>query len=91
MSEFLKAKFDLGEWLVEPDIGRISNAKESRSLRPREMDMLLYFCSHANVVVTADELIEHVWQGVFVTNDSVYFSLSQLRKMLGSFIMHHSN
>ncbi len=83
MSESLAAKFKLGEWLVEPDIGRISNSEESRSLRPREMDMLLYFCSHANVVVTADDLIEQVWQGVFVTNDSVYFSLSQLRKTLG--------
>ena len=83
MLENLKAKFELGEWLVEPDIGRISNSNESRSLRPREMDMLLYLCRHANVVVTADEMIEQVWKGVFVTNGSVYFSLSQLRKTLG--------
>jgi len=83
MSENLASKYQVGEWLVEPDIGKISNSNESRSLRPREMDMLMYLCNHANVVVTVDEMIKNVWRGVLVTNDSVYFSLSQLRKCLG--------
>jgi TolB-like protein/DNA-binding winged helix-turn-helix (wHTH) protein/Flp pilus assembly protein TadD len=46
------------------------------------MDLLVYLAGHPGEVVTADELLDSVWQGVVVGTDSVYFVISQLRKAL---------
>jgi TolB-like protein/DNA-binding winged helix-turn-helix (wHTH) protein/Tfp pilus assembly protein PilF len=46
------------------------------------MDLLVYLAQQEGGIVTADEIISNVWAGVEVTNDSLYFSMSQLRKAL---------
>ena len=72
--------FLLGDWLVQPALGRVSRNGSDASLRPREMDLLVYLSQRAGEVVRTDEIMDDVWQGVEVTNDSLYFSISQLRK-----------
>ncbi len=74
--------FRVGDWLVEPDLGRVSRGSERASLRPREMDLLAYFARRPREVLRTDDIIATVWSGVHVTNDSLYFSISQLRKVL---------
>jgi TolB-like protein/DNA-binding winged helix-turn-helix (wHTH) protein/Tfp pilus assembly protein PilF len=46
------------------------------------MDLLVYLAEHQGGIVTTDDIITDVWAGVAVTNDSLYFSMSQLRKVL---------
>lgn len=82
MSTVATESFRVGDWHVEPTLGRISAGHQVLTLRPREMDLLVYLARHHGAVVTADDLIENVWTGVSVTNDSLYFSISQLRKAL---------
>ncbi len=74
--------FQIGDWRVDPAAGCISRTTGSVALRPREMDLLVFLASQNGEVVTADQLLEHVWQGVVVGTDSVYFTISQLRKAL---------
>jgi TolB-like protein/DNA-binding winged helix-turn-helix (wHTH) protein/lipopolysaccharide biosynthesis regulator YciM len=74
--------FRLGKWLVEPSLGNLTADGETVSIRPREMDLLVYLAEQQGGIVTADDIITHVWAGVAVTNDSLYFSMSQLRKAL---------
>ena len=76
------ARFRLGKWLVEPSLGKLTDSGRTVSIRPREMDLLVYLAKQAGGVVTADDIITNVWAGVAVTNDSLYFSVSQLRKAL---------
>jgi len=75
-------QFQLGDWLVEPELGRVSRGEQRASLRPREMDLLVYFAARPREVLKTDDIIRDVWSGVHVTNDSLYFSISQLRKVL---------
>jgi len=82
MSTVAVESFRVGDWRVEPGLGRISTGGETVSLRPREMDLLVYLARQQGTVVTADDIIDKVWTGVTVTNDSLYFSISQLRKAL---------
>lgn len=77
-----RTDFRLGDWLVEPALGRVSRDGQTATLRPREMDLLVYLARHQGGIVTADDIIANVWAGVAVTNDSLYFSISQLRKAL---------
>jgi TolB-like protein/DNA-binding winged helix-turn-helix (wHTH) protein/Flp pilus assembly protein TadD len=74
--------FRLGKWWVEPAAGTLSADGEVVSIRPREMALLVYLAENQGNVVTADDIMDNVWVGVEVTNDSLYFSMSQLRKAL---------
>ena len=74
--------FRIGKWLVEPSLGKLTDNGRTVSIRPREMDLLVYLAQQEGGVVTADDIITNVWAGVAVTNDSLYFSMSQLRKAL---------
>jgi len=82
MKTDLPLQFRLGKWLVEPSLGNLTANGETVSIRPREMDLLVYLAEQQGGIVTADDIITHVWAGVAVTNDSLYFSMSQLRKAL---------
>lgn len=74
--------WQIGKWRVEPALGRVSSESGEEFLRPREMDLLVYLATQQGQIVTADDIVTDVWSGVEVTNDSLYFSVSQLRKRL---------
>ena len=76
------AQFTVGEWTVEPDIGRIRRNEESHELEPRVMDLLVYLADRAGETVSTDDLAETVWAGRAVTDQPVYQGIAQLRKAL---------
>ncbi len=79
-------KFQLQEWLVDGKLNRISNGDLVISLRPKEMAILLLLLEANGELVSNQEVLEQVWGDVSVNLDSVYYSLSQLRKKLSD---HH--
>ena len=69
----------VGDWLVEPKLNRMSQDDRQVSLRPQVMDLLVYLAENRGKVVTADQLIDEVWQGVIVGSGSVYNCINELR------------
>jgi len=63
--------------------GQISREGETVRVEARTMRLLLCLAEHAGDVVSIDELLEQVWSGVIVTQDSVYQAIASLRRMLG--------
>src|SRR5262245_49387464 len=51
-------------------------------LRPKPFDVLAYLAQHAGHLVTKEELIQAVWPGVFVTDDSLVQCIGEIRKAL---------
>ena len=47
------------------------------------MRLLLCLAENAGEVVSIDDLLSEVWQGVIVTPDSVYQAVTSLRRLLG--------
>ena len=47
------------------------------------MRLLLCLAEHAGEVVSVDELLDQVWSGVVVSQDSVYQAVASLRRQLG--------
>jgi transcriptional activator of cad operon len=47
------------------------------------MGVLLYLAERAGEVVSSEELLEQVWSGVYVNQDSVYQAVASLRRLLG--------
>lgn len=78
-----KATLRIGDWSVNPMSGQMSRGDETVRLEARTMRLLLCLAENAGHVVSIDELLNQVWQGVIVTPDSVYQAVTGLRRLLG--------
>src|SRR5215831_6441113 len=78
----LRAGFQLGEWLVRPQDGSLSGPAGAARIEPLLMELLVCLCSRASQVVSKQDLIDAVWGGRFVSDETIKSSLYQLRKAL---------
>ncbi len=82
MAEDKPATFAVGDWLVEPDLNRISTATESIYLRKQLMDMLVYLAEQQGRVTTLESLHDDLWRGKVVTSGTIYSCIADLRQAL---------
>jgi TolB-like protein/DNA-binding winged helix-turn-helix (wHTH) protein len=73
----------VGEWVVEPDLGRCSRDSDQVSLPPHAMDLLVFLAQRSSEVISIEEMIQEVWHGKPMTTGSVYNSLNTLRQAFG--------
>jgi len=73
----------IGAWRVDPAIDEISKDGRSVKLEPKMMRLLMCLAARAGEVVSVEELLDEVWKGVVVTQDSVYHAVAALRRVLG--------
>jgi transcriptional activator of cad operon len=73
----------IGAWCINPASGQISRNGETARVEVRTMRLLLCLAEHSGEVVSIDDLLNHVWSGVFVNQDSVYQAVASLRRLLG--------
>jgi transcriptional activator of cad operon len=77
----------IGAWRVNPASGEISRDGEQGAqtvrLDERAMRLLLCLAEHAGEIVAIDELLNQVWPGINVSQDSVYQAVTSLRRVLG--------
>ncbi|TPI45022.1 transcriptional regulator CadC [Mesorhizobium sp. B2-9-1] len=52
-------------------------------IRPRSLEMLTFFASNAGRVLSKRELMEAVWPGVHIGEDSLFQSIREIRTALG--------
>lgn len=76
-------KLRVGDWCVDGRASEISRNGETTRLETRTMRLLLCLADRAGDVVTTDELLNQVWEGVIVSQDSVYQAVASLRRQLG--------
>src|SRR5512145_611305 len=58
------------------------HGQEDIRLRPKSFDVLRYLAEHAGRLVSKEELIQAVWPGVSVTDDSLVQCIRDVRKAL---------
>jgi transcriptional activator of cad operon len=73
----------IGAWRVDPRTGQLSREGEMVRVEARTLRLLLYLAQRAGEVVSLEELLDQVWSGVVVTQDSVYQGVASLRRVLG--------
>jgi TolB-like protein/DNA-binding winged helix-turn-helix (wHTH) protein/Flp pilus assembly protein TadD len=83
MGSFPNPAMRVGDWRVDPALDEIAMGEQVVKLEPRTMQLLVYLAEHAQQVVSAEELLEHVWRGVVVAPSSVYQAVARLRRTLG--------
>lgn len=72
--------FTLVDWQVQPAINRLAIDEHIFELEPKVMQVLLCLYRHDGELVTKDTLLDEVWQGVSISDDAIYCSISKIRK-----------
>lgn len=78
-----KDSFRLGNWLVQPELNRLQKGGHETGLQPRLMRLLVYLAERRGEVVRKEDIVDRVWNGRTVTDESLAKAISQLRKALG--------
>jgi transcriptional activator of cad operon len=78
-----KDLLQIGDWTIDPMRAVMTRNEETVRLEWRTLRLLLCLAKHAGDVVSVEELLNEVWQGVIVTPDSVYQAVTALRRQLG--------
>ena len=71
--------FAVGDWLVEPSIGRMSTATESIQLRSQLMEVLVYLANLDGQVATLESIHDDLWSGKVVSSGTIYNCIAELR------------
>lgn len=76
--------YSIGEHVFEPSFGTIRGPDGTEVvLRPKTARVLLHLAERGGEVVARDDLIEAVWPGVYVTENSLTQCVADIRRALG--------
>lgn len=73
----------LGEAIVKPDTGEVRSEGRVSHLEPKSMAVLLYLIERHEEVISREELLDAVWPGVHVGDDSLTAAIIKIRRSLG--------
>jgi TolB-like protein/DNA-binding winged helix-turn-helix (wHTH) protein len=79
----IRAPTQIGDWVADPQTDTISRGGSTQKLEPRTMRLLLLLAETPGAVLSVEQMLNEVWQGVVVSSASVYQAISQLRRLLG--------
>jgi DNA-binding winged helix-turn-helix (wHTH) protein len=79
----LPPDFLVGDWLVQPALGRVSRGASSQRLRPQLMDVLVCLAARNGRTVMKQEVMAAVWSDRFVTESALARTVAELRHALG--------
>src|SRR5262245_34376392 len=78
------APFRLAGHRVDPSLNRITAPSgETVQVEPKIMQVLTVLAERAGDVVSRDDLMARVWNGVFVTDDALHRAIRELRRVFG--------
>jgi TolB-like protein/DNA-binding winged helix-turn-helix (wHTH) protein len=73
----------IGDWRLDSQLGQLSRGDRVERLEARTLRLLVFLAGRAGETVSVDELLDNVWSGVVVTQDSVYQAITALRRLMG--------
>jgi len=83
MDRLTTVALQIGDWRIDSQQGQMTRGAETVRLEARTQRLLLYLANRAGETVSIEELLDQVWSGVVVTQDSVYQAVTALRRLLG--------
>lgn len=78
----MEGSFRLGDWLIQPDAGRVSRNGRTVRVRAKVMDLLVFLARHPGEVVSKDALLDGVWGTDALSESALTRSMTELRHAL---------
>ncbi|WP_244513540.1 winged helix-turn-helix domain-containing tetratricopeptide repeat protein [Devosia insulae] len=75
--------FRFGSFVLDLHMGTLSRDGAAIYLRPKAHSLLVHLARNLGRVVPKSELMDAVWPGIYVTEDSLTQSIREIRKALG--------
>jgi transcriptional activator of cad operon len=80
---FAKAKkLQFGSWHADRDSGELTGPVGRERLEPKVMELLMLLASRPNQVCSKEEIMEQLWPGMILGEDTLARAVSKLRKSL---------
>ncbi len=76
-------RFQIGEWIVEPDLNRLIHGNETVSVEPKVINVLVFLAERPGEVLSKEEILRSVWPETHVSDEVLTYSISELRKAFG--------
>ncbi|MDA2923602.1 winged helix-turn-helix domain-containing protein [Acidobacteria bacterium AH-259-L09] len=76
----MQGDFQIGQWLIQPQLNRIVGAEKETRLEPKAMDVLVCLAEHGVEVISKERIIQAVWPDTFVTDEVLTRAIWELRK-----------
>jgi TolB-like protein/DNA-binding winged helix-turn-helix (wHTH) protein/Tfp pilus assembly protein PilF len=73
--------FRVGPWRVEPGLNTVARNGTTLRLESKIMGVLVCLAEHAGETVSKEKLLQTVWSGTFVSDDVLFRSISELRRI----------
>ncbi|MCJ8268939.1 MAG: winged helix-turn-helix domain-containing protein, partial [Psychrosphaera sp.] len=73
----------VGQWLVLPEQNSIVKDQQNKSIEPQCMALLIYLCDRPGQVISRDELLDALWQGIVINENTLTKTVGMLRQALG--------
>lgn len=83
MNDYLQSGFRIGDWDVYPQENLLKNSDCERVLEPKVMDVLVFLAGRQGDVISRQQLLDAVWAGVVVGDETLSRAISLLRSELG--------
>jgi TolB-like protein len=77
------ARYAFGRFVLDLGGGALLEDGEERALRPKSFDLLRHMVENADRLINRDEIMQVVWPGTFVTEDSITQCIGEIRRALG--------
>jgi Tol biopolymer transport system component/DNA-binding winged helix-turn-helix (wHTH) protein len=75
--------FSVGDWHVDPSSRTLTGANGDVRLEPKVMQVLVLLAQHQGEVVTKETLLQNIWPDIFVGDEVLSRTVSELRRALG--------
>ncbi len=75
-------RFRVGRWIVRPPLGELECGAKIVEVKPRLMELLVCLARQPGEVLSKAFLLESLWEGAFVTENTLVNAISELRKAL---------
>jgi adenylate cyclase len=76
----MSREFWMGDWLVEPNLNSITRGNQRISVEPKVIEVLAYLAEYPGEVLSKEQIIQAVWPDIFVSNEVLRYSISELRR-----------
>src|SRR6202522_137244 len=76
------ARYAFGRFVLDLGRGVLLEGAEERALRPKSFSLLRLMVENADRLINRDEIMQVVWPGTFVTEDSITQCIGEIRRAL---------
>ena len=83
MNDQLQSGFRIGDWEVYPQENLLKGPDQARVLEPKVMDVLVFLAGRQGDVVSRHQVLDAIWSGVVVGDETLSRAISVLRTELG--------